>query len=78
MVNIQHVILNHTTKLAKLCMSAGAKFGHAQKRDDLIDCNRLWLQHGNSQQLYLKGVYHMAEIQTYPLYPKIVLETKPK
>ena len=41
MVNIQHVTLNGTTQLAKLCMSIGTKGGLAKKGHTLMACNRL-------------------------------------
>ena len=53
MINIQHVTLNDTTQLAKLCMSIGAQIGPA-RRYDLMHCNRLCLQQGENQLLYLK------------------------
>ena len=56
MKNIQYLTLNDTTLSAKLCMSIVTKVGLAQKGHDLMECNRLSLQQGINQLLYLKGL----------------------
>ena len=62
MINIQHVMLNDTTQLAKLCISVGIKVGLLQKD---IHYSRPCLQQGMSQVLYAKDVIS-SHGQTYP------------
>ena len=44
MVNIQHVTLNETAQLAKMCVGIGTKGGPAQKGHNLMDSNELAVQ----------------------------------
>ena len=74
MINIQYTTLNMKT-LVNMYMSIGTKISLTQKRYDLKDCNRLSVTR-NEPTTVLQGVYQIAEIQTYPPYPKTVLENK--
>ena len=60
------------TQRAKLCMYAGKKIGLTE-RLELTNCRRLHLKESTS---VFQRVQQLAQILTYPPYPKTVLENK--
>ena len=72
MVNIWQVAVNDTKQLVTLCISLGINIALAQKRHDLTEYNRLTVQQGMSQQLYLKEYNRLSLEQGIgqQLYPR--------
>ena len=68
MTNIQHVTQNDKTQWAKLCMSLGANIGHVHKNMTRWTCNRLFLQQGKSQLLYLKEFIRLFDSRDIDLF----------
>ena len=75
MINIQDVMLNDMTHLAKLCIAVGRSVGLAQKGHGFMESNGVSLQQGINQLLYLKE-FIRRQIQTCLLHLKTVLEKR--
>ena len=54
MINIQHATPNDMKQMARLCISVQKVA--LPKRYNLMDCNRLCLQHRKNHLLYLMGL----------------------